>query len=180
MCQFAFQTPVTNRWLVQIVQGPFILLLAPGNTERGRAGGEEGTRSAPPQTVNSDTADWFGLQFWLCRCLTCKSEQSCSLSEAPEVKHINGLGPKRALLVHLGKFAAKPYDAGKPPNYIFFSPLPVSGSWFQWNMKWRESMSVCSCIPVIFSAPKRCNNLKYLMGLCADQLPLFFKNTNFK
>jgi len=81
--------------------------------------------------VSSGTADWLGLQFWLCGCLTCESEQSCSLLEAPEVKHVDGLGPERASLTHSGEFAAKPYDAGKPPNY---TSVPASGEWLVMSM----------------------------------------------
>lgn len=73
MCQFAFQTSVTNRWLVQIAEGPFIFHLASGKEKKGKA-----VRLREQiqllQTVNSGTADWFGLQFWLGECLTCKSE----------------------------------------------------------------------------------------------------------
>lgn len=73
MCQFAFQTPVTNRWLVQIAEGPFIFRLASGNKKKGKAGGQR-EQIQLLQTVNSGTADWLGLQFWLGGCLTCKYE----------------------------------------------------------------------------------------------------------
>lgn len=137
MCQFAFQTTVTNRWLVQIalIEGLFILSSYSWKyKERVNWGNRGGTfRSF--------------RQFWLC--LACRSAQSCSLPEALAVKHVNGLGPERASLAHSLEFAVKPHKAGRAPKYKSF---PACSGWaYDVDGMWRESMSICSCMPVISS-----------------------------